>query len=200
MTGPLDPAHNQYMFSCKICKTNVSIYSNGERQNVRHYQSESHLRNDQLWRYTHLSRKNEITGVVTHQVRGRNVVLLTPLELEKEKPLFEGALLVDIRGDFPFLEEYLARSEGRLTTADARDSTQIALIATMVPFTGDMSLLGTQVGAYMNNQEAFAPFDWGRIKLTVSTILHSDTLLVPFMDFIFPFYLGDLPSHLHRWD
>ena len=34
----------------------------------------------------------EITGVETHQVRGRNGLLLTPLELEKEKPFFENAL------------------------------------------------------------------------------------------------------------
>ena len=57
VTGPLDPAHNQYTFYCKICKTNVSIYSKGAREIVRHYQSKSHSRKDQLRRYTHLSRK-----------------------------------------------------------------------------------------------------------------------------------------------
>ena len=173
VTGPLDPGHNQYKFYCKICKTYVSIYSKGARETVRHYQSESHLRKDQLWRYTHLSRKNEFTGVVIHQVRGRNGVVLTPLELEKEKPLFEGAPLVDIGGDFLFYEDYLARAEGRLTTTDARDSTQIALIATMVLYTGDMNLLHafwTQVGAHMNHQEAFGPFDWGPAKLNYTEL------------------------------
>ena len=81
VTGPLDPAHNQYKFYCSICKTNVSIYSQGAWEIVRHYQAKSHLRKDQLWQYTHLCRKDQVTGVVAHQVRGKNGVLLTPLEL-----------------------------------------------------------------------------------------------------------------------
>ena len=203
VTGPLDPGHNQYKFYCKICKTNVSIRSKGAREIVRHYQPESHLRKDQLWRYTHLSRKNEITGTVIHQVRGRNGVVLTPLELEKEKPLFEGAPLVDIGGDFPFYDDYLARTEGRLTTTDARDSTQIALISTMVPYTGDMNLLHafwTQVGAYMNHQEAFAPFDWGPSKLTVRFLPTSGNCSVTNAGFISSFCLGDFPPYLHLWN
>ena len=194
-------------FIARFIRPECPLYSKGAREIVRHYQSESHLRKDQLWRYTHLSRKNENTGVVTHQVRGRNGVLLTPLELEKEKPLFEEALLVDIGGGFPHYEDYLARSEGRLTTADARDSTQIALIATMNSFTGDMNLLHAlwhnsswPFGTYMNYQEAFAPFDWGPTKLTVSIFLYSDFFIVPFMGLVLSFYLGDFPSHLHLWD
>ena len=176
VTGPLDPLHNQYKFYCRICKTNVSIRSKGAREIVRHYQTESHLRKDQLWRYTHLSRKDPVTGLVTHQVRGRNGVLLTPLELEKEKASFEGALLVDLGSEFPFYEDYLARQEGRKTTENARDSTQIALIATMVPLSGNIELLRTlwsQVGENMDYQEAFAPFDWSPTRLTVSSFLGS---------------------------
>ena len=107
---------------------------------------------------------DEITGVKTHEVRGRNGLLLTPLELEKEKPFFENAQLVDIGGEFPFHEEYLARLEGKQTTGDSRDCTQIALVGTMVPFSGDIRMLQTlwtQVMIHMNYQEAFLPFDWG---------------------------------------
>ena len=105
VTGPLDPAHNHYKFYCRICKSNVSIYSKGAREIIRHYQSESHLRKDQLWRFTYLKKVDEITKVETHQVRGRNGLLLTPPELEKEKPFFESVQLVDIGEEFPFYEE-----------------------------------------------------------------------------------------------
>ena len=174
VTGPLDPAHNQYKFYCRICMTNVSIGSKEAGEIVRHYQTETHLRKDQLWRYTHLSRKNHVTGLVTHQVRGKNGVLLTPLELENEKVLFEGALLVDLGSEFPFYEDYLARQDGRKTSGNARDSTQIALVAAMVPLSGDIELLRTlwtQVGEQMDYQEAFAPLDWSPTRLTVSPYL-----------------------------
>ena len=169
VTGPLDPAHNQFKFYFRICKSNMSIYSKGAREIVRHYQS--HLRKDQLWRYTYLKNVDPITGLETHQVRGKDGVILTPLELEKEKPLFEGALLVDLGGVFPFYEEYLARQECRRTTSDSRDATQIILIGTMVPIAGDIALLQalwTQVGIHMDHQEAFLPLDWSSAKLTVS--------------------------------
>ena len=79
---------------------------------IRYYQTESHLRKDQIWRYTHLKKVDTITGITTHQVRGKNGVILTPLELEKEKPLFENAPLVDLGGEFPFLGRILG-SDGR---------------------------------------------------------------------------------------
>ena len=171
VTGPLDPAHNQYKFYCRICKSNESIYSKGAREIVRHYQSESHLRKDQLWRYTYLKKVDPITGLETHQVREKDGVILTPLELEKEKPLFEGALLVDRGGEFSLYEEYLARKECRRTTSDSRDATQMILIGTMVPIAGDITVLQalwTQVGIHMDHQEAFLPLDWISAKLTVS--------------------------------
>ena len=87
VTGSLDPAHKKYKFYCRICKSNVSIYSKGAKEIIRHYQSESHLRKDQLWRYTYLKKVDEVTGIETHQVRGKNGVILTPLELEKKAPI-----------------------------------------------------------------------------------------------------------------
>ena len=203
VTGPLDPAHNQYKFYCRICKSNVSIRSKGAKEIVRHYQTESHLRKDQNWRYTHLKKVDAITGITTHQVRGKNGAILTPLELEKEKPFFENAPLVDLGGEFPFYEEYLARMEGRRTTSDSRDATQIVLIGTMVPVSGDLALLQTlwtQIGIHMDHQEAFLPLDWGSAKLTVSCFHVLRCRERPFPKIIFSFRLGDFPSYLHLWN
>ena len=130
-----------------------------------------------MWRYTHLKKVDPITGIETHQVRGKNGVILTPLELEKERPLFENAPHVDLGGEFPFYEEYLARMEGRRTASDSRDTTQIALIGTMIPLTGDIALLQTlwtQLGVHMDYQEAFLPLHWSSPRLTVSHFLKLD--------------------------
>ena len=125
-----------------------------------------------MWRYDHLSQKDKITGVVTSPSPRKDGVLQTPLELDKEKTLFENAQLVDIGVELPFYEDYLAQLEGRQTTGVAQDSTHIALIATMVPLSVDTGLrhkLWTQADMYMNNQEeVFAPFDWGPTRLTES--------------------------------
>ena len=93
VTGHLDPAHNQRKFYCQICTTNVSIYSKGAREIIRHYQGELHLRKDQRWQFEHLSVTDQRTGITQHQVRGRDGHILTPLELEREKPYFENAPL-----------------------------------------------------------------------------------------------------------
>ena len=203
VTGPLDPTHNQFKFYCRLCKSNVSFYSKGAREIIRHYQTESHLRKDQIWRYTHLKKVDTITGITTHQVRGKNGVILTPLELEKEKPLFENAPLVDLGGEFPFYEEYLARMEGRPTTSDSRDATQIVLIGTMVPANGDLVLLQTlwtQIGIHMDYQDAFLTLDWGSAKLTVSCFRVLTCRERSFLEVNLFFRLGDLSSYLHLWN
>ena len=171
VTGPLDPAHNQHKFYCQICKTNVSIKTKGAREIVRHYQGEAHLRKDQRWRFEQLSVTDKVTGITRHQVRGKDGRILTPLELEREKLLFENAPLVDVGERYPFYDEYLANSEGQQTTEDQRASIQIALIGNFVPYDGNISLLQTlwsQVGEYMNHKEQFSPFDWSSATMTVS--------------------------------
>ena len=50
VTALLDPIHNKHKVYCQFCKTNVSSYSKGAREIVRHYQSQAHLRGDQRWR------------------------------------------------------------------------------------------------------------------------------------------------------
>ena len=72
VTGPLDPEHNRLKFHCQICKTNWSIFSKGAREMIRHYQSESHLRKDQRWRFEHLRSVDKVTWQVRHEVRGKD--------------------------------------------------------------------------------------------------------------------------------
>ena len=105
VTGPLDPEHNRHKFYCQICKTNVSIFSKEAREIIRHYQTESHLRKDQRWRFEHLRIADKIIGQLKHEVRGKDGHVLTALELEKEKPLFENAVLVDIGDKHPFYDD-----------------------------------------------------------------------------------------------
>ena len=108
VTGPLDPEHNKHRFYCQICKTNVSIFSKGAREIVRHFQCESHFRKDQRWRFEHLKKKDKVTGQVVHEVRGKKGQLLTPLELEREKPFFMLAPLVETGCSYPFYEDHMA--------------------------------------------------------------------------------------------
>ena len=67
--GPLDPIHNLLKFYCMLCKTNVSIYSEGTRDLLRHYKSEGYLKEDRKWRYVHLQETDDVTGIVPHFVR-----------------------------------------------------------------------------------------------------------------------------------
>ena len=174
VTRFLDPIHNRHMFYCQICKSNVSIRSKGARGIIRQYQGETHLRKDQRWHFEHLSVTDKVTGSTGRQVRGKDGHILTSLELEREKPLFEIAPLVDVGEKYPFYDEYMANSEGQQVTEDQRASVQIALVGSFVPYNGNISLLQTlwsRVVEYMNHKEQFSPFDWGSVTLTVSLFL-----------------------------
>ena len=149
----------------------MSIYvSIGAREIVRHYQSEAHLRRDQRWRYEHLCKFDKITGVTVHAVRGRDGHILSAIELEKEKPHFEFAPLIDIGPRFPFYEEYMAGVGGFSNPEDIRIGTQISLIARFVPHFGNLGILEglwTVVGNFTNHQ-MFGDLDWGSTMITVS--------------------------------
>ena len=117
---------------------------------------------------------DKVTGITRHQVRDTDGRILTSLELERKKPLFENAPLVGVGERYPFYDEYLANSEGQQTTEDQRASVQIALVGSFVPHDGNISLLQTlwsQVGEYMNHKEQFSPFDWSSATMTVSLFL-----------------------------
>ena len=171
VTGPLDPEHNRHKFYCQICKSNVSIFSKGAAEIIRHYQAESHLRKDQRWRFEHLRSVDKITGQLRHEVRGRDGHILTALELEEEKPLFENAVLVDIGDKHPFYDDYMAGVTSSSSFEEIRLCTQISLIGYFVPRGGDVLVLQTlwnQVCVAANHKEPFSPLDWGATTLTVS--------------------------------
>ena len=203
VSGPLDPVHNKFKFYCMLCKTNVSIYSKGAREILRHYRTEGHLRKDQKWRYVHLQETDEITGNVTHQVRGKDGWVLTPVELEKEKPLFMDVPLIEAGDRFPFFEDYMASIGGITNPDDLRTSTLISLCGTFIPKDGNFSLLQslwTKVGQFTNHQALFSSFDWGSATLTVSIsfprILMAICCGVTSTELIFSFS-EYLPPHLH---
>ena len=159
-TGPFDPSHNQFKFYCQNRKTNISIYSNGAWEIIRHYQLL--LRKDQRWRFEHLSITDKVTGIARHKVRVKDGHEFTLLELEGENFLFKNGPLVDVGEKSP---EYVANSGGQQTTEDQRVSAQIALLGNIIPPDGNILLIQTvwsPVGEYMNHTEQFSPFNWGQ--------------------------------------
>ena len=181
VTGPLDAVHNKHRFYCQICKVNVSIYSKGAREIIRHFRSEGNLRKDQRWRYEHLSRIDKISGSVVHAVRGRDGHVLSPFELEKERPLFESVPLVDIGPRFPFYDEFMSGAGGLTSSEDIRSGTQVSLIGRFVPYFGDLATLQglwAEVGNFTNHQELFGTLDWSSTNLTVCIALHSFIFLL----------------------
>ena len=103
VSGPVDPKWNRYKFYCQICKANISIYSKGDSEILRHHSTEKHLRKDQRWRYEHLYKIDPYTKARIPQVRGRDGKLLTPFQLALELPKFQDVELVDIGKSAPFM-------------------------------------------------------------------------------------------------
>ena len=89
VSGPVDPKWNQYKFYCQICRANISIYSKGAREILRHHASEKHLRKDQRLRYEYLYKIDPVTKARIPQVRGRDGKLLTPYQLKMELRYFK---------------------------------------------------------------------------------------------------------------
>ena len=171
VTGPLDPEHNKHKFYCQICKTNVSIFSKGAREIVCHFQCESHFRKDQRWRYEHLKKKDKVTGRIVHEVRRKKGQLLTPLELEREKPFFMQVPLVETGSSNPFYEDHMAGLGSIAGQEEIRLCVQISMVALFTPRCGDLNVLESlwsQIGTVTNHQSLFSPYDWGSSKLTVS--------------------------------
>ena len=132
-----------------------------------------------------------VTGQVKHDIRGKDGQIPTPLELEKEKPLFENAILIDIGDKHPFYDDYIAGTTATASSEEVKTCTQISLVGHSVPQCGDVLLLKTlwnQIGVAANHKEPFSPLEWGATTLTVSILF-------------FPILLASLgfqlsPSHL----
>ena len=81
---------------CQICKADTSIYGRVAREILCHHSTKKHLRKDQRWRYEDLYKVDPVTKTNIHHVRGKDVTLLTPYQLELKLPDFNGVEFVEI--------------------------------------------------------------------------------------------------------
>ena len=179
VSGPIDPKWNQYKFYCQICKANISIYSKGAREILRHHASEKHLRKDQRWRYEYLYKIDPVTKARFPQVRCRDGKLLTPYQLKMELRYFKDAELVDIGEKLPFYDEYMAGEDHMSSSSENRARIQISVLGRFIPTYGDIDVLRgfwRDIGVVVNHQSLFTDFSWTKERLTVS----SDFVLVLF--------------------
>ena len=177
VSGPVDPKWNQYKFYCQICKANISIYSKGAREILRHHASEKHLRKDQRWRYDYLYKIDPLTKARIPQVRGRDAKLLTPYQLKMELRYFKDAELVDIGEKLPFYDEFMAGVDHMSSSSENRARIQISVLGRFLPTYGEIDILSSlwrDIGVVVNNQSLFTDFNWNKERLTVS----SDFILV----------------------
>ena len=120
-----------------------------------------------------MKKKDKITGREVHDVRGKKGQVLTPLELEREKPFFMKAPLVEKRCSYPFHEDYMAGLGSIAGQEEIRLCRQISMVALFAPRCGDLHVLETlwsQIGTVTNYQSLFSPYDWGSTTLTVGII------------------------------
>ena len=179
VSGPVDPKWNQYKFYCQICKANISIYSKGAREILRHHASEKHLRKDQRWRYEYLYKIDPVTKARIPQVRGWDGKLLTPYQLQMELRHFKDAELVDIGEKLPFYDEFMAGEDHMSSSSENRARIQISVLGRFIPSYGDIDILRgfwRDIGVVVNHQSLFTDFNWTKERLTVS----SDLILIIF--------------------
>ena len=171
VSGPVDPKWNKYKFYCQICKANISIYSKGAREILRHHSTEKHLRKDQRWRYEYLYKLDPCTNTRIPQVRGKDGKLLTPYELAIELPRFKDVELVDIGEKLPFYDEYMAGADHMSSSSENRARIQISVLGRFLPNYGDIDILRSfwrDIGVVVNHQALFTDINWTKERLTVS--------------------------------
>ena len=174
VTGPVDPKGNRYKFYCQICKANISIYSKGAREILRHHSTEKHSEKDQRWRYEYLYKIDPCTKTRIPQVRGRDGKILTPFQLAVELPKFRDAELVDIGEKLPFYNEYMAGADHMSSSSENRARVQISVLGRFLPSYGDIDNLRNfwrDIGVVVNHQSLFTDFNWTKERLTVSPLL-----------------------------
>ena len=141
VSGPVDPKWNKYNIYCQICKANISIYSKGARETLRHHSTEKHLRKDQRWRYEYLYKLDPCTNTRIPHVRGKDGKLLTPYVLAIELPRFKNVELVDIGEKLPFYDEYMAGADHMSSSSENRARIQISVLGRFLPNYGDIDIL-----------------------------------------------------------
>ena len=181
VSGPVDPRWNRHKIYCQICKCNVSIRSKGPKEILRHYATDRYLREDQRWRYEHLTIEDPLTKRPRYQVRGRDGKILTNYQLQLELPQFINCELVDIGDKLPFYEEAMAGSSYMSSSPQNLAKTQISILAYFLALSGDIQVLRTmwqQIGVVVNHQALFSDVDWSTTRLSVSSLVWIDRPVV----------------------
>ena len=171
VSGPVDTKWNQYKFYCQICKANISSYSKGAREILRHHSTKKRLRKDQRWRLEYLYKIDPITEARVPQVRDRNGKLFTPYQLALELSKFKDVELVDIGEKLPFYDEYRAGVNYMSSSSENRARIQISVLGRFLPQYGDIDVLRNfwrDIGVVVNHQSLFTDFNWTKERLTVS--------------------------------
>ena len=99
-SGPKEPGDNPYSAYCHICSINISVWSKGHHDIVRHWKRERHFRREQLYRDSH--------GMDVLD-RERNV--LTGRKLEVEREIFSTAKVVELGPRYPYIGESPSRED-----------------------------------------------------------------------------------------
>ena len=181
VSGPVDPKWSRHKIYCQICKCNVLIRSKGPKEILRHYATERHLRKDQRWRYEYLTIEDPLTQRPRYQVRGRYGKSLTNYQLQLELMHFIDCELVDIGDKLPFYEEAMAGSNYMSSSPENLAKIQISILGHFLPLSGDIHVLRTlwqQIGVVVNHQALFSDVDWSTTRLSVSSLVWMDRLVV----------------------
>ena len=88
-----------------------------------------------------MKKKDRVTGREIHEVRGKNGQILTPLELEEEKPIFMKAPSVETGCSYPFYDDYTAGLGSVAGQEEIRSCVQISRVALFAPRCGDLHVL-----------------------------------------------------------
>ena len=136
--GPWIPNRILTNFTAKL--DGKLIYGRGLKEILRHHATERHLRKDQRWRYEHSVIEDPVTHVVRHYVRGKDMKLLTPLELEVEVPNFIDVELIDIGEKMLFYDELMSVNNYMASSSENRVRVQISILE-LQPTTRQVSLV-----------------------------------------------------------
>ena len=164
ISGPADPIHNPHMVWCHMCGKNFSIRTKGPIEILRHHRTEKQLRRDQRWRYEHLKSVDPVTGNVHHRVRGRNVKVLTKIELAKELPKFIHTELMDVGQRFPFYDDFVQGRTTALVTPESRAKSQLRILADFLETQWNFSALRNlwaRLSSLTDHQASLCDFDCG---------------------------------------
>ena len=163
-----------------------------------------------------IQRIDRVFGQVEHQVRWKNGQVLTAVELENERRLFEYAPMWTLERNMPSMtNSWQALCLISMPKQEVRPCIHVSPVASFAPRGGDTSLLQTlwnQVGITSNHQTLFALFDWGNHfdckyfprsqvifyseYFNVLRVHMVEILFKTIFDHIFPFGIADITNYI----